>query len=190
MNTESTESKKPLVRITNPDVEVTLPVWDYGYRTTKMRWEDLVQIIEVEAIIPKLTRSLAQQHEYEVFRYHVKEQYASMVDYLLISKFDFEAIPAEAGKSKAHPCLQDSVDSKIILIENDFPYFVEDHIVHYVLWKLKEPITPQEIEDARAELQSEKIGAVELLQWTNPPNIKSVPEIDHVHFLCKLKVAS
>ncbi len=190
MTTEATE-KKPLVVITNPNVEITLPVWEFGYRTTKLTWEDLVQIIEVEAKVQKLTRSLTQQREYEVFRHHVKEQYLSMVDYLLISKFDFESIPAEDGnpKRKAHPCLQDSKEAKIILVENDFPYFIEDHIVHYVLWKLKEPIAPEEIVDARNKLQSNQIGAVEVLQWTNPPNIKSIPEIDHVHFLCRLENA-
>ena len=185
------------VTITNPDVEVTLPELGYGYRTTKATWEELVRIIG-ENEIPKLTRSRKQQHLYEVFRFHMKAQYASTLDYILISKFGFAKVlsssPAAADKDgggiqprwKADPCLEDdAVGPRLLLAENDFPYCIEDNVVHYVLWKLKEPIVPQEILDARETLQSDKIKALEILEWVNPPNLKSIPEIDHVHFLCR-----
>ena len=195
-----------LVTITNPDVEVTLPNLKYGYRTTKASWNELVQIIQIEYDIPKLSRSRIQQHDYEVFRYHMKEQYSSSLDYILISKFGFDAVVPvpvvsshkEVDKNPnkinnkwlAKPFLENVDSSKILLIENDFPYYVEDNIVHYVLWKIKEPLTQQEILDAREELQTEKIKALDILQWVNPPNLKSIPEIDHVHFLCRLWIYS
>lgn len=176
-----------LVRITNPDVEVTLPVLQYGYRTTKATWEELVEIIEIECNVPKLSRSRAQQHDYEVFRYHMYQQYRSTLDYILISKFGFDGVVEKNQKWMVEPCLEDVTSPKIILVENDFPYCVQDNIVHYVLWKLKEPIAPQEILEAREKLQQSKdINAKEILQWVNPPNLKSIPEIDHVHFLCLL----
>ena len=187
-----------LVKITNPDVKVTLPVLKYGYRTTKASWEELIRIIEVEYDIPKLSRSRAQQHDYEVFRYHMKKQYRSTLDFILISKFGFDAVADGDGDGdgdnncqqrwKADPCLEDVPKNpqRIILVENDFPYFIEENIVHYVLWKLKEKITPQEISEARERLQSEPVEALELLEWVNPPYLKSIPEIDHVHFLCRL----
>jgi hypothetical protein len=188
------------VTITNPSVEVTLPVLRYGYRTTKATWEELVEIIEVEQNIPKLSRSREQQHEYEVFRYHMKEQYASTLDYILISKFGFEAKHAkddschESDKSDdvchkwmAYPSLHDVQTPTIILVKNDFPYCVQDNIEHYVLWKLREAITSREILDARDRLTSEPIRSMAILQWINPPNLKSIPEIDHVHFLCKIQ---
>jgi len=146
----------------------------------------------------------------------MKQQYRSSLDFILISKFGFDAVSpnvnnkdnprdntsnsssnnnnsnSNSNKSQpeqkwmAHPCLADIDNPKIILMENDFPYYLEDNIVHYVLWKIKEPITQQEIIDAREELQSEKIKALEILQWVNPPYLQSIPEIDHVHFLCRL----
>ena len=190
-----------LVTITDPDVQVTLPILKYGYRTTKASWEELVRIIDVENNIFKLSRSPAQQHDYEVFRYHLKQQYRSVLDYILISKFGFDAVAVNEDNNNnnnnqihqqrlmANPCLEDVPNSpkQIILVENDFPYCVEEHIVHYVLWKLKEAITPQEISEARKRLQSDPIRALEILQWNNPPSVKSIPEIDHVHFLCLLQ---
>ena len=194
-----------LVTITDPHVDVILPKLKYGYRTTKATWDELVQIIEIEYDIPKMSRSRNQQHDYEVFRYHMKQQYRSSLDYILITKFGFDAASPNIDnkdnprdntinsntsqpeqKWMAHPCLADVDTSKIILMENDFPYFLEENIVHYVLWKIKEPITQQEILDAREELQSEKIKALGILQWVNPPYLQSIPEIDHVHFLCRL----
>mmetsp|Transcript_4300 Transcript_4300/g.12328 ORF Transcript_4300/g.12328 Transcript_4300/m.12328 type:complete len:209 (-) Transcript_4300:3099-3725(-) len=185
------------VTITDPNVKVTLPTLKYGYRTTKSNWDELIQIIEVDYDIPRLSRSRAQQHEYEVFRYHMKQQYRSTVDFILISKFGFDGVlPSVAPNANdeedlekkwiAHPCLKDVQTPKTILVKNDFPYSVEDNIVHYVLWKIKEPITQQEILDAREELQSDKIKALEILQWVNPPSLQSIPDIDHVHFLCRL----
>jgi len=81
----------------------------------------------------------------------------------------------------------DNSSSKLILIPNDFPYYVEENIVHYVLWKTKIPITEKEIHDARIILETNiSINALEIIHWVNPPNLKSVPDIDHVHFLCRI----
>mmetsp|Transcript_4049 Transcript_4049/g.10574 ORF Transcript_4049/g.10574 Transcript_4049/m.10574 type:complete len:224 (-) Transcript_4049:143-814(-) len=183
-----------LVKITDPDVKVTLPILKYGYRTTRASWEELVRTIEVEYDIPKLARSRAQQHDYEVFRYHMKRQYRSTLDYMLISKFGFDAVAVDDGNRRqrwktARPRSEGAPGDlrRVILVENDFPYFVEESIVHYVLWKLDEEITPREISEARERLQSEPVKALELLQWVNPPYLKSIPEIDHVHFLCRLE---
>ena len=124
----------------------------------------------------------------------MKQKYRSTLDYILISKFGFDALPEKSDNKKhqtkwmAEPCLKDVTTPTSILVENDFPYCVQDNIVHYVLWKLKVPITPREILEARDELQSQSddIQAKKILQWVNPPNLKSIPEIDHVHFLCLL----
>ena len=191
-NDNDRKNDEPLVTITNPNVEVTLPVLKYGFRTTKATWDELVQILEVEKDLLKISRSRAQQHEYEVFRYHCKQQYSSILDYILVSIFGFEAVPCEANppKRRAHPQLKDVMAPIIRLAENDYPYYLADNVVHFVLWKLKEPLQPHEILKAREELLSgtkTKRKTLGILQWINPPNLKSIPEIDHVHFLCKLE---
>lgn len=179
------------VVITNPNVTVTLPIVQYGYRTEKAKWSELVQIVNVDRDIPRLSRSQQQQHHYEVFRYHLKEQYQSGTDYILITKFGYESVlDPKNGKWQAvmppsNISSDDVPSTQKILILNDFPYYVEDSVVHYVLWKTKGGITESDIVDARKELV-EKIHAVDIVYWTNPLNLQSIPEIDHVHFLCLL----
>jgi hypothetical protein len=206
----------------------TLPKLKYGYRTRKASWNELVQIINIENDIDKLSRSEIDQYNYEVFRYYMKQQYVSTVDYILISKFNFSSIKVKINKmvknttdnhddnssssssssssnSNSNSNSEDkftlragstAADSSIILIPNDFPYYVEDNVVHYVLWKYNNSnnsnsipntnITEKEIDDAKHILKTNpRINAIEILHWTNLPHLKSIPEIDHVHFLCK-----
>jgi hypothetical protein len=224
-----------LVTIINRNViDVTaLPILKYGYRTRKASWKELVQIINIEKDIDKLSRSQLDQYKYEVFRYYMKKQYVSTVDYILISKFDFSSIPVRINKTnddgegvgqeeeeeenttdnhdddndnsssnennfKLRAGSTAADDSSIILIPNDFPYYVEDNVVHYILWKynnstsnsnnnnIPTSITEKEIEAAQRILETNPtINATEILHWINPPHLKSIPEIDHVHFLCK-----
>ncbi len=176
------------VVIVDDNVNVILPTLDYGYRTTKATWPELVQIINVEKNIPKMSRSEQQQHDYEVFRYHMKRQYISSVDYILISKFVVEAVEAmgddenEPKMWKASMSLAQIHTPMTVLVPNDFPYYVEDGINHYIYWKLKHPITDHEIENVQEQLRLQ-FGALDVLYWVNPPALQSLPEIDHVHFL-------
>ena len=183
------------VTITNPHLSVTLPKLKYGYRTTKATFEELHQIITVEHNVAKLTRSEQQQYAYEVFMYHMKEQYVSTVDYILISKFGFDAVKDEENvdccpkqttptKYKADPSCHAGA-SNVLLVRNDFPYYCDDSIVHYVLWKIPNKITSEDMDRARHTLRTE-MKAIEILHWENPPNIQSIAAIDHVHYLCRV----
>ncbi|OEU20865.1 hypothetical protein FRACYDRAFT_234497 [Fragilariopsis cylindrus CCMP1102] len=230
--TDNKNKVDDLVTIINRNViDVTaLPILKYGYRTRKASWKELVQIINIEKDIDKLSRSQLDQYNYEVFRYYMKKQYLSTVDYLLISKFNFSSIPVRINKTDdddgegVGPEEEENTtdnhdddsssssssnnennfklragstatDSSILLVPNDFPYYVEDNVVHYVLWKynnsnannnIPTSITEKEINDAQRILErNPAINATEILYWSNPPHLKSIPEIDHVHFLCQ-----
>ena len=196
---EKISHKRPAagqVIIVDKHVQVTLPALaKYDYRTTPSSWEELVQIIEVEQDIYKLSRSRQQQHDYEVFRHHMKEQYRSTIDFILISKLGVEAIEDTGDgdtnismqpKWKAKHSLADMQTPIMKLIPNDFPYFNEDGIEHYIYWKTLKPITDQEI-DQQKEVLRERFGASDILFWINPPELRSIPEIDHVHFLLRKK---
>jgi hypothetical protein len=174
------------VIISSRDVPVSLPVLKYGYRNERMSWSELRDIIIVEKDLGKLSRNEADQREYEFFRYHLRNQYKSIVDYILISKFRFDKVRSNNGLWKAHPQLEDFHETRKILIPNDFPYFTENRVVHYVLWKTKQEITKQDVVEARENLHS-ILDVEDSLHWVNPPHLKSLPEIDHVHFFCHLK---
>ncbi|KAL3940510.1 MAG: hypothetical protein SGBAC_004961 [Bacillariaceae sp.] len=184
-NTDDRQTNGTLeVVISDPNVQVSLPNLKYGYRKQRYQWDELKQIIQDEQQdLDKLSRSEEDQREYEVFRYHLKQQYYSIVDYILISKFGFEKQAKKYTRWQAVPSLQESKTSRKVLVKNDFPYYTASNIVHYILWKLKEDLTMDEIQEAETELKT-SFGALDVVHWTNPPRLRSLPEIDHAHYLC------
>jgi hypothetical protein len=165
---------------------IPLPKLQYGYQRTPLTWEQLQDIILVENNLAKLSRSSSQQREYEIFRFCLIHIYASALDYILISKFQFDKKRGEDGRWQAVPSLQESTETRQVLVLNDFPYFTEDGIVHHILWKLKGSILPVEIEEAKKNIQSQ-MNAVDSLHWINPPHLQSLPDIEHVHILSRLQ---
>lgn len=173
------------VLISDPNVSVSLPTLKYGYRRERYQWEELKSIIR-EQDLDKLSRSEDDQREYEIFRHHLKQQYSSIVDYILITKFDFQAEKRNDRMWHSVPNLQDAKTPHKVLVKNDFPYYTAPNIVHFILWKIKEDLTADEISEAETELKT-SFGALDVVQWMNPPRLKSLPEIDHSHYLCLMK---
>lgn len=99
-------------------------------------------------------------------------------------------IPPPGMKYKAIKYKGYTNDPKIVLVENDFPYFLEDNIYHLILWKLHSNIGDKDIGWAKHEAQlllfkkGVKGTVVNILHWINPDYLKSLPEIDHVHLVC------
>ena len=95
----------------------------------------------------------------------------------------------EEGKKCAVPLAQALKDGEVRkrFVHNDFPYYFATDVEHWILWKLGGGgISTQEIDAAKEDLR-EKLGddVVDTLHWVNPPALKSIPEIDHVHILIR-----
>ncbi len=170
----------------NKRLSIELPVLKYGYRKQPLTWEQLQTIILVENNLAKLSRSSDQQRDYEIFRCCLKQEYQSVLDYVLITKFGMEKIPGNDGRCQAYPLLKDIAETKIVLVPNDFPYFMDKGITHFILWKTRETVLPRDIEDAKKEL-GKRMKVLDFLHWINPPHLQSLPDIDHVHILCRLE---
>lgn len=95
--------------------------------------------------------------------------------------------------------------AKLVVVRNDFPYCLVPEVQHWVLWKLGGgPCTDLEIKQTKNEIR-QRIAAlsrtatssgssgdsptqvvdVDFLHWINPPHLQSLPDIDHVHILCR-----
>jgi hypothetical protein len=93
------------------------------------------------------------------------------------------------------------------LVKNDFPYHTADNVEHWILWKLdrkgaaggkhrdreggaraedgsRSSITASDLETAKNDLRARLGNVLDVLHWVNPPHLKTVPELDHVHILC------
>jgi hypothetical protein len=172
---------------------VVLPTLKYGFRDDPAPWTELVRIIKDDDIA-HLARSESQQREYEIFRYYLKRHYQSIVDFVLCTKFGVPKrwnAQTELWQRASHhddedDCNKNGENSeKMVLVPNDFPYSMQPGIIHYILWK-RTKIAPTDIEVATDELKKQ-LSAEDIVYWVNPPNLKSLPEIDHVHFLCLLE---
>ena len=176
------------------DGTIVLPELKYGYRTVPLEWTELRHIILVEKNLAKLSRSESQQTEYMIFMRHIKSQWKSVYDFILHSKFGFNKrsvvirgsvndVSTDESMWETYPSPSELDQPKKVLVLNDFPYYNAPGIQHYILWKLGGDVTDEEIQEATQQLQEQLGDICDALHWKNPPHLKSLPDIDHVHIL-------
>lgn len=109
------------------------------------------------------------------------------MDFILCTKLDMETkLDPDSGLKYAYPPLNQITTVRKKLVRNDFPYYFEKDVDHWILWKLGgEAITPLEIDQAKETLRRDLGNVVDDMHWINPSSLKSIPEIDHVHILCR-----
>ena len=173
----------------NP-IGIQLPVLKYGYRTKPMGWDELVHIITIENDIAKLSRSVEQQLEYEIYKRNLLQEWRSVTDYVLFTKFStlfVKRCDTISNRTYSYPSPSDIKVVTTTLVKNDFPYCMDEtNIEHWILWKLCEPCSDNDIEIAQQQLQRD-YNLIEFLHWKNPPHLQSLPDIDHVHILGRKK---
>jgi hypothetical protein len=161
-------------------------------RSRPFSWSELQQIIIEDHDLAKLARSVEQEETYRRFRHELLQEYASVYDHILHSKFGYpkrlndktpqrwETYPRpQQEQGEPQPILV-----HVVLVPNDFPYYTEAGIEHWVLWKLHEHIKQDDIKQAKEDLRQRFVGDdVDLIHWENPPHLKSLPDIDQVHIL-------
>jgi hypothetical protein len=164
-------------------------------RDQPFQWDELKQIIG-EGRLSELCRSVEVDKAYQQHRLQVLAEYKSLPDFILYSKFqqarqwnpDIHKWYVPAPK----PSFHDPPHAKVVLVPNDFPYFVAEGIEHWVLWKRggDGTIHPGEINQATLSTFSSACNiSNRILYWENPPHLKSLPEIDHVHILVQMGAA-
>jgi len=153
-----------------------------------MSWTQVVDIIHKQAL-HLLARSHDQEAEYQDHRDSLRKEWRHPIEFILHSKFGFDKrrIP-ESELWESSPSLHEITQTQVKLCPNDYPYYFEDGIEHWVLWKLMGNVTNDDIQLAKDELInlyaiSDK-AVKDMVHWVNPHHLKSLPEIDHAHILC------
>ena len=177
---------------------ITLPVLEYGYRTTPCGWDELVDILLHQKILAKLSRSKEQQYTYELYKQNLLSQWDSMTDYVLYTKFPhvFTKVvgnrmgdSSEQRRWKVDPPIESICTTHMALVKNDFPYYMEDDIEHWILWKLGgDTINDLDVQNAKQDLcVNHNLRENDIIHWVNPVHLKSIPNIEHAHFLGRIK---
>lgn len=178
----------------------TLPYRQYGYRATPFSWDELVEIIngsdvEPEPNLAKLSRSVEQERSYGIAKEKVLLQYETLHERILHSVFGLKREFNEETQKWRVPLppppshINDTEEppAAVVVVPNEFPYFLEPGVEHWVLWKLYEDITELDVERAMNDLKLKLKDVVDTLWWENPPHLKSLPQINHVHILVRRK---
>jgi len=170
-----------------------------------------------EQNLAKLCRSVDEERRYGKAKKEILQKYETIVHHILYSKFGIDrqynttsekfyvslppqpSLPATEVLSKSasssSSVTEDDDDGTrpnnfktLVLLPNEFPYFVGDSVEHWVLWKLYDEITHDDIDDAIRSLHAvDDADTDDVLWWENPPHLKSLPQINHVHFLIRRK---
>ena len=70
----------------------------------------------------------------------------------------------------------------LVLRKNDFPYNLGRH-EHLILWKVEGGgLEEREIEEEVRRLEA---AGEEVVWWINPPQLKSVRDLDHAHVIVR-----
>ena len=159
-----------------------------SWPTKRFTWSELTQIITIDKDLARLRRCRHDQQVYEDYMTRVvRTRYKTVLDFILCTKLDVTPrVDPRTGQTCAAP-LTTVTGVRKRLLRNDFPYYFDTRVEHWILWKLgggDEGITLDEIDQAKADLRQQLVNVEDVLHWVNPPALKSIPDIDHVHILC------
>ena len=74
----------------------------------------------------------------------------------------------------------------IVVFLNNIPYYLEDNIIHYMIFSLK-ALSDEKIEDViDKQIKPKELLYIDSIFWQNPHNIKSIPDFWHAHVLIKV----
>jgi hypothetical protein len=174
------------------ETSVPIPSRKHGYRTLPFSWSELQEIVVEEQDLARLSRSIQQEETYQRYRQDLLQEYRSVYDHILHSKFGFvKKFNRDSQRMEAQQPDETDDDSstemmiRLALLPNDFPYYTQTGIEHWVLWKLNGSITEEDIDEAKKDLRNRLGDIVGFIHWENPPHLKSLPDIDHVHILAR-----
>jgi hypothetical protein len=162
--------------------------------TSKSIREEIINKISFDNVLDyinkseyeKLGRSRQQEIEYKEISLMRSKEWLSTYDYLLHKKFKLQYELDNNGKKKSIKNLLHLNENDIETSLNDHPYYYEDNILHYVMWKLNNEITKDEI-IKEIEILKTKHDVDQVTYFFNPPSLQSIPDIFHIHIIIKLK---
>lgn len=128
----------------------------------------------------QLARSKKGIEQYRAFKEQVSIKYASVADFIKVTKLNFCSITAEGGKLSAVEVQLDS--PRVVWSPNEFPYYLEEGVQHNCIWSTT-PLNSAQIE---AEIRKHVPGH-EYVWFVNPPALSSIPAVWHCHVISRPK---
>ena len=147
----------------------------------ELSWDDCVRAIRSQELAI-LRRRPDAQADMEAFAANLLQTWRSAADFVLSSKFGLAVDNTVPGQWSVNVSTILAVGVQKALVPNDFPYWFQPGIAHWVLWKINADIGPDDLRDAEHTLRRD-LHALDILSFINPAHLKSVPGVAHAHFL-------
>ncbi|GIL67994.1 hypothetical protein Vafri_21336, partial [Volvox africanus] len=159
--------------------------------STRMHWDEIKDLVhrgkttDVDAF-GLLVRCEADVMVYQAHRAKILQKYASVADELRGRLFGAPLTVTQDGKLVVATSDPTSTNRHILVMANEFPYYVDPEIAHLSIWCSNGPLSDETVEHLIAErLPSE---TEEYVWFVNPPQYQSIQEIWHCHvFVRNLK---
>ncbi|XXG93885.1 hypothetical protein Hte_000134 [Hypoxylon texense] len=178
-----------------PEFLASLSVKDIGIISTPdseyhvLTWPE-VQNIVTENRLDAFQRIPSALRRYLEYNWKLKQDYGSVMNFVLSQRLHWEAPVKPRGRP-----FQFEDDIKILW--NDWPYGIDDRIVHLVVWTkfdlAEDPITTDLTDEARAEIEryvQKTFGSriprdhrCQYIWFKNWRSLKSVHAVEHFHVM-------
>ncbi|KAI0852507.1 hypothetical protein F5Y00DRAFT_226804 [Daldinia vernicosa] len=168
-------SVKDIGIIGTPDSEYTVSTWPE------------VQNIVAENRLGSFRRIPSDLRRYLEYTWKLKRDYGSVMNFVLTQRLHWEAPVKPRGKP-----FEFGDDIKILW--NDWPYGIDDRIVHLVVWTKfelpEDPVTTDLTDEARAEIDGyvqktfgSRVPKDRYIWFKNWRSLKSVQAVEHFHVM-------
>ena len=160
--------------------------------TRALSWKEAAFVVQSKRL-ELLGRGPEAEALYQSELQKMVGKYASVKDYIFHTKFGCRVSPAPSsgGRLEAEsPLLPRYAHRFPALLPNDFPYFFDPEVSHWVLWDagplsheaidghLQRHVPPLVRKDAA-------VSTEDYVFWVNPEALKSIPEVWHAHVLIR-----
>ncbi|KAB8302878.1 hypothetical protein EYC80_006205 [Monilinia laxa] len=154
-----------------------------------LTWPSVRQIIDANRL-DLFQRKPSDLRRYLEYCYTIKSQHGSVMRYILDVKLQWKEEEIAAGAKKVS--FADENNLKVLL--NDWPYGIDEKIVHLVVWTKfaleDDPETGDTREDVKREIDGwvdevfgKRCGSENVIWFRNWRSLKSVHAVEHFHIM-------
>lgn len=148
-------------------------------------WEEVKNIIKTNRI-DKFVRKPSELRRYRHYTWELVRNYGSIMDFVLKERLKWDDLTPR-GSPFTNP-------EDIKILHNDWPYGVDERIVHLVVWTKFEleddpatdDLTPearQMIDDYVEKTFRSRVNAEQVIWFKNWKSLKSVHAVEHFHVM-------
>lgn len=133
-----------------------------GLKQKKVTWADLQRKSSYE-LREAASRSTEVEEVYRKHREDLEKKGLTLCEYIDKKLFSEEAF--------------------YVFVPNDYPYFLEEDMEHWILWI--NPSFAKPSKNKISKILEEELGEKDFLTFENAEENKSIPEIEHIHVFIK-----